>query len=145
MSDASGAKSNILQNLDQFNHASLPEHFLDVLAALLRPLPVVYMIVQLEAIDPHYAEEFFPCLQTLVRKLSDSGSATVLRILLLSWSPKSFLNEDGPIQPLKLWISTSGAFDASSASPPREADEELKYLCSSIRSVNQVLGEMLLH
>jgi hypothetical protein len=82
MIDASGAKSNILQNLDQFNHASLPEHFLDVLAALLCPLRVVYMIVQLEAIDP------LSCLQVLVRKLFDSGSATVLRILLLSWVQK---------------------------------------------------------
>jgi hypothetical protein len=102
--DAMGSKSNILQYLDQFNHASLDEHFLDVLAGLLRLLRVVYMIVQLEAIDPHYTGDFLSCLYRLVRKLSDSGSATVLRILVLSWSPKTFLGEEGETQPLKLYM-----------------------------------------
>lgn len=100
--DAMGAKERILQYLDQFNHASTDEHFLDVLAGLLRSLRVVYLIVQLDAIDPHYAQDFFSCVQRLARKLSDSDSATVLRILVVSWSPRIVLGGEGQIQPLRL-------------------------------------------
>ncbi|KAJ5683880.1 uncharacterized protein N7477_000225 [Penicillium maclennaniae] len=129
--DEMGAKSNILQYLDRFNHASLDEHFLDVLAGLLRSLRVVFMIVQLEAIDPHYAEDFLSCLHRLIRKLSDSGSATVLRILLLSWSPKNFLSEEGQTQPLKLYMGARsrrrGHFMPSRPLyVPREAREEVE-------------------
>ncbi|EAU29358.1 predicted protein [Aspergillus terreus NIH2624] len=100
--DAMGAKERILQYLDQFNHASTDEHFLDVLAGLLRSLRVVYMIVQLDAIDPHYAQGFFSCIQRLARKLSDGDSVTVLRILVVSWSPRSVLGGEGQMQPLRL-------------------------------------------
>ena len=99
-----GATGNILQYLDQFNHASLDEHYLDVLAGLLRSFQVIYMIVQLEAIDQIYTEEFLSCLHSLVRKLSESGSATVLRSLLVSWCPKNPFSAEGQSRPLQLYM-----------------------------------------
>ncbi|KAI2788324.1 hypothetical protein POX_e06338 [Penicillium oxalicum] len=100
--DSMGSKSNILQHMDRFNYAVLVEDFLDVLAGLLRSLTVVYMIVQLQAIDPQYSADFISCLHRLIQKMSDTGSPTVLRILVLSWSPKSPLFEEGGTRPLKL-------------------------------------------
>jgi hypothetical protein len=100
--DENGAKNDILNLLDQFNHARLESHYLDVLAGLLRSFKVVYLIVQLEAIDPQYADQFFYCLEGLIDRIPDCGTETVIRILILSWSPRSALNKKPQTQNLYL-------------------------------------------
>ncbi|KAJ6007817.1 hypothetical protein N7540_011793 [Penicillium herquei] len=97
-----GAKSNILKYLDQFNYAKLQSQFLDVLIGLLSSFKVVYIIVQLEAIDPLYAKDFFLCLKSLIEKLRHRGSSAVIRTLILSWSPKSVLSSIEETQYLSL-------------------------------------------
>lgn len=92
----------ILKYLDQFNHARVEGHYLNVLAGLLRSFKVVYLIVQLEAVDPVYTEQFFSCLEKLIEILSGWGAETVIRILVLSWSPRSMLNKVGQTRNLYL-------------------------------------------
>ena len=97
-------KECVLQQLDQFNHARLEDDFINVLAGLLRTFSTVYITIQLEAIESLYAAQFLSCLQKLIERLSSYGAATVVRTLVLSWSPRSILTNPGQIQHLKLHL-----------------------------------------
>jgi hypothetical protein len=80
-------KKDFAVELDRFLHARLEEHYLEVLADLLSSLGVVYIIVQLEAIETPYMSQFILCLQQLIEQLSNRGAHTVVRIIVISWSP----------------------------------------------------------
>jgi hypothetical protein len=79
--------SDLAQGLDRFIHAQLEEHYIHLLADILSRLKVVYIIVQLEAIEAIDSSQFTLCLQELIDRLSSLGSSTVVRILILSWKP----------------------------------------------------------
>ncbi|CAI7619089.1 unnamed protein product [Penicillium pancosmium] len=79
--------SDLAQGLDGFHHAQLEEHYIHLLADILNRLKIVYIIVQLEAIEAIYSSQFTLCLQQLIDRLASLGAPTVVRILVLSWKP----------------------------------------------------------
>lgn len=87
-------ESDAHEELDRFLHAELEDHYLDVLIDLLRHLKVVYITVQLEAIQPASAAQLMACLQQLTERLSRSKARTVVRILVLTWGPGSAMADD---------------------------------------------------
>jgi hypothetical protein len=78
---------DLAQSLDRFLHAQLEEHYIHLLADILSRLKVVFIIVQLEAIEAVDSSQVILCLQQLLERLSSLGASTVVRILVLSWKP----------------------------------------------------------
>jgi hypothetical protein len=78
---------DLAQSLDRFLHAQLEEHYIHLLADILSRLKVVFIIVQLEAIEAVDSSQVILCLQQLLERLSSLGAPTVVRILVLSWKP----------------------------------------------------------
>lgn len=81
--------------LDRFLHAQFEDHYLDVLIDLICHLKVVYITVQLEAIQSVSAGHFMTCLQRLIERLSSHGARTVVRILVLTWVPGRSMKDEG--------------------------------------------------
>jgi hypothetical protein len=87
----------LAQNLDRFLHAQVEKHYIHLLADILSRLKIVYIIVQLEAIEAIYSSQFILCLQQLIDRLSSLGSTTVVRILTISWKPGPNLEAGNPV------------------------------------------------
>lgn len=82
------SKALLSFQLDRFVHAQLEDHHLDSLVDLLRHLRLVYIAVQLEAIQSSCASQFQSALYELIERLSNHGAKTVVRIIVLTLSPR---------------------------------------------------------
>lgn len=80
-------------DINRFLHANSEEHYCEILAEVLCSLKVVYFIIQLSAIDSDYTPQFLSCLRKVIQRVCDRGARTVVRILVINWSPRCNLGE----------------------------------------------------
>jgi hypothetical protein len=74
-------------DINRFLHANAEEHYCKILAEILCSLKVVYFIIQLSAIDSNGIPQLLSCLRQVIQRVSDRGARTVVRILVVNWSP----------------------------------------------------------
>ncbi|KAJ5697453.1 hypothetical protein N7488_011137 [Penicillium malachiteum] len=74
-------------DINRFFHANSEEQYAEILAELLCSLKVIYFIIQLNAIDPDLIPQFVCSLRKMIRQVSERGASTIIRILVISWSP----------------------------------------------------------
>ncbi|KAJ6037116.1 hypothetical protein N7540_001395 [Penicillium herquei] len=74
-------------DVNRFFHAHSEEEYVEILAELLCSLKVIYFIIQLNAIDPDFIPQFVCCLRKVTRRVSERGASTIIRILVINWSP----------------------------------------------------------
>lgn len=77
----------------RFLHANSEEHYCEILAGILCSLQVICFIIQLSAVDSDYTPQFLSCLRKVIQRVCDRGARTVVRILLINWSPRCNLGE----------------------------------------------------
>lgn len=74
-------------DINRFIHANSEEHYCEILGELLSSLKVVYFIIQLSVIDSNDIPQLLCCLRKVIQQVSDRGARTVVRALVINWSP----------------------------------------------------------
>lgn len=87
------------QQLQMFVNAQLEDQYVEILVGLLSQLRLVYITVQLEAVPTVSAAGFMSCLQRIIQQLTSCGAGTVVRVLILTWSPKGVHEEGEQMRP----------------------------------------------
>lgn len=80
-------------DINRFLYADSEEHYCEILAEILCSLKVVYFIIQLGAIDSNDIPQLLSCLGKVIERVSERGARTVVRILVINWSPVCNLGE----------------------------------------------------
>ncbi|KAJ5806407.1 uncharacterized protein N7503_004009 [Penicillium pulvis] len=74
-------------DVNRFLHAHSEKEHVQLLADVLCSLKVVYFIIQSSAIESDYIPHFVSCLRKVIQRVAEQGAATILRVLVIHWSP----------------------------------------------------------
>lgn len=74
-------------DINRFLHAHSEKEHVELLADVLCSLKVVYFIIQSSAIESDYIPQFVSCLRKVIQRVAEQGAATILRVLVINWSP----------------------------------------------------------
>ncbi|KAJ5719269.1 hypothetical protein N7493_007724 [Penicillium malachiteum] len=78
-------------DINRFFQASSEDQYAETLTELLCSLKVIYFIIQLNALDPDFIPQFVCSLRKVIRRFSEQGASTIIRILVINWSLDAIL------------------------------------------------------